>query len=70
MLQELSQQFPPPHEPVLDKATGGLSQVFRFFFQSLFNRTGVESGIFPKINQDTLAATGSTQADALALDVD
>jgi hypothetical protein len=69
MLRDLTQDFPSPNVAVLEKNTDVPSTVYQFLFQSLFNRTGGESGIFSKVDAN-LTAKGATQATALALNKD
>lgn len=61
-------QFPQGQQPITMNS-GVLTQFGRFLMLAIFSRTGGPSGVPIEVNTD-LAATGSTQADALALTKD
>jgi len=67
MLEDYSQAFPATFGAVTKD--GSLANPFRIFLQSLWNRSGQGTGI-PLQVANALAATGSSQATALQLNVD
>ena len=67
MLENYSQTF--VATPGAISKDGSLSNPFRIFLQALWNRTGQGTGI-PLQVANALAATGSSQATALQLNVD
>src|SRR5690349_11428143 len=68
MIPPFQQDFPGPQQPFVDQK-GMLANSGQFFLRSLWNRTGAGGGV-PNQVATGLAATGSTQADALQLSVD
>lgn len=61
MIPPVTQNFPTQTQPLLDGA-GNMSQVGRFFFQALWQRTGQGTGI--PMTVGTYSGAGSTRADA------
>ena len=68
MIQLFPTAFPPSNTPVIDK-NGLMTNVGMAFWRALFNRTGQDSGSL-YLPSDNLVATGTTQADALAVTSD
>ena len=68
MIQLFPTNFPPSNTPIVDDK-GAMSNPGMAFFRALFNRTGQDSGA-AYATSGALSATGTTQADALALTAD